>query len=350
VSVVFRADDQPVATRAEYWHHVVADSVTPLDLAVPPASLDARDRLRVGSLGPVRIAELWTGATSHAVRRRRHLSSTEPELFKIDVQTRGVGVIDQAGRQERYNRGDFTLVDLSRPCSWANQPEAGLVAVTFPRQLLPLAADDLSRLTGLRVPGSQGTGALVSSLARQLPHRLDDLNPAEATSLGTTLLDLLSVALLARLGRSSEAPAPSRRRALVASIHAYVERHLADPNLSPAQVADAHYISVRYLHQLFEPEDTTVAGLIRRRRLDRCRRDLLDPDLHHLPVAAVGARWGLPTPAHFNRIFRTAYGITPGELRRTTWSPRPVNSGHQPTTRGHASSTATLTAPGSVEP
>jgi AraC-like DNA-binding protein len=317
VTVVFRADDQPVATRADYWHHVVADSLAPLDLTIPPASLDARDQLRLGELGPVRVAELTTGATSHAVRRRRHLRSSDPELFKIDVQTRGRGVIDQGGRQERYGCGDFTLVDLSRPCAWANEPQAGLVAVTFPRQLLPIGHDDLSRLTGVRVAGDHGSGALVSSIARQLPGRLDDLDVAEAARVGTTLLDLLSVALLGRLGRSGDVPASSRRRALLVSIHSYVEQHLSDPALSPAQVADAHFISVRYLHRLFESEEATVAEHIRRRRLDRCRRDLLEPDLRDLPVAAVGARWGLPTAAHFSRAFRAAYGITPGELRRT---------------------------------
>jgi AraC-like DNA-binding protein len=316
VSVVFRADDQPVATRADYWHHVVAESVTPLDLTIPPGALDARDRLLAGELGPVRVTELSTGASSRAVRRRRHLRSSDPELFKIDVQTHGRGVIDHAGRQERYARGDFTLVDLSRPCAWANEPQAGLVAVTFPRQLLPLGHDDLSRLSGVRVTGDRGTGALVSSLARQLPARLDDLDAAEAARMGTTLLDLLSVALMARLGRSGDVPLSSRRRALMASVHAYVERHLPDSALSPARVAEAHYISVRYLHRLFEAEETTVAELIRLRRLDRARRDLLDPALRDVPVAAVGARWGLPTAAHFSRLFRTAYGVTPGELRR----------------------------------
>lgn len=315
VSVEFRADDQPVTARADYWHHVVAESLTPLDLTTRPTSLDSRDRLRVGGLGPVSVAQLSTGATSHAVRRRSHIRSSDPDLFKIDVQTHGVGVIDQFGRQERYRRGDFTLVDLSRPCAWANEPHAGLVAITFPRHLLPLSDADLSEASGVRVAGDQGTGALVSSLARQLPGRLDELDAGEAARLGTSLLDLLAVALLARLGRVREAPASARRQALVASVHAYIGRHLSDPGLSPARVADAHHISLRYLHRLFEPQETTVAELIRRRRLDRCRRDLLDPDLRDLPVAAVGARWGLPSAAHFSRLFRRTYGVTPGELR-----------------------------------
>lgn len=33
-------------------------------------------------------------------------------------------------------------------------------------------------------------------------------------------------------------------------------------------------------------------------------------------VAQIGAAVGLPDPAHFSRIFRTRYGISPRELRR----------------------------------
>lgn len=77
--------------------------------------------------------------------------------------------------------------------------------------------------------------------------------------------------------QSSTAPPPSRRRALLQRIHAFIEARLGDSELNPTTVADAHYISVRYLHKLFQTEQVTVADHIRRRRLDRCRRDLLDP-------------------------------------------------------------------------
>jgi AraC-like DNA-binding protein len=76
-------------------------------------------------------------------------------------------------------------------------------------------------------------------------------------------------------------------------------------------------VSIRYLHKLFETQEATVAEWIRRRRLERCRRDLLDPALRALPVNAIAARWGLLNAAHFSRAFRAAaYGATPGEYRR----------------------------------
>jgi AraC-like DNA-binding protein len=68
---------------------------------------------------------------------------------------------------------------------------------------------------------------------------------------------------------------------------------------------------VRYLYKLFETEPTGVAGWIRERRLERCRRDLLDPALAERPVSAVAARWGLTNAAHFSRAFRAAYGLSP---------------------------------------
>jgi AraC-like DNA-binding protein len=59
------------------------------------------------------------------------------------------------------------------------------------------------------------------------------------------------------------------------------------------------HISLRYLHRLFEDADEGVAGLIRQRRLDHCRSDLLDPVLAGRPVAATAVRWEFSSPAHF---------------------------------------------------
>ena len=87
-------------------------------------------------------------------------------------------------------------------------------------------------------------------------------------------------------------------------------------SLSPRSVASAQYISVRYLHKLFEAEETTAAEWIRERRLEHCRRDLADPALQAEPVHAIAARWGLMSAAHFTRIFRAAYGAPPAEYRR----------------------------------
>jgi AraC-like DNA-binding protein len=106
------------------------------------------------------------------------------------------------------------------------------------------------------------------------------------------------------------------RRALLIRIRAWIEEHLDHPELSPADVAAAHHISLRYLHKLFSVQQSTVAGWIRHRRLERCRRALLDPAQATRPVSAIAARWGILNAAHFSRVFRDAYGLAPAEYRR----------------------------------
>jgi AraC-like DNA-binding protein len=151
------------------------------------------------------------------------------------------------------------------------------VAVVFPRSLLALRGDELARLAAVRIPGDRGAGALISSLARQLPEHLDGCNESAGARLGSAVLDLLMVALAGRLDRTSELPRQTRRRALLQRVHAFIEQRLGDPELSPGCIAAAQYISVRSLHKLFEAQQTTVTEWIRRRRLERCARDLLDP-------------------------------------------------------------------------
>ncbi|MFD2767169.1 helix-turn-helix domain-containing protein [Micromonospora eburnea] len=92
--------------------------------------------------------------------------------------------------------------------------------------------------------------------------------------------------------------------------------------LTVVRTADAPAAERREeLHRLFAAEQTSVSAGIRRRRLDRCRRDLADPALSGLAVGTVGGRWGLPDSAHFSRLFRAAFGVPPSDYRRMSLNP-----------------------------
>jgi AraC-like DNA-binding protein len=324
MTVVFQAsDDQPISSRLEHWRHVVDETFGPA-LLRPPSRTHVPQQLVVGDVGAVRVSELriaYPTASAdrcQAARTPRLIrqSDPDPERYRVDLLVRGQLVVEQAGREAALEPGDFALVDWSRPARWATASERS-VSLMFPRALLALPHDEVARLGGVRISGRHGAGALFSSFARQVVAHLDDYGVAEGARLGTTLVDLLTAALAARLHRADELPADPRQEALRQRVHAFIEQRLADPALSPATIAGAHHVSVRYLYKLFEGRHRGVAGWVRERRLERSRRDLLDPALAARPVSAIAARWGLVDPAHFSRLFRAAYGVPPLEYRRT---------------------------------
>jgi AraC-like DNA-binding protein len=106
------------------------------------------------------------------------------------------------------------------------------------------------------------------------------------------------------------------RAEILLNVQSFIEANLGDPELDPERIARSTFISTRYLHKLFEAEGTSVCRWIRGSRLERCRRDLLDPALADETILAIASRWGLPGPEHFSRLFRSAYGCCPSELRR----------------------------------
>jgi AraC-like DNA-binding protein len=314
----FRAGDEPVTARREYWQHLAGQALGALDLCVT-GEIDPADRIVAGSVGAIRLEELTARHRGGAVRTARQVRRTASELFKIDIPLDGGGIVDQDGRRAVLRAGDFAFVDLSRPARWTMAPQR-VIAVLFPPRLLPLRSDQIRRLTATAIPGDHGSGALVPALAARMVGHLGEYGPAEEARLGGAMLDLVGAALAGCLDTAM--PPEARERAAVLQVFAYIEEHLPDPDLSPAVVAAANHLSVRALHRLFERHDTTVAVWIRQRRLERVRRDLLDPALRTRPVSAIGARWGLPNPSHLSRAFHAAYGTSPAAYRAEVSPPR----------------------------
>jgi AraC-like DNA-binding protein len=187
----------------------------------------------------------------------------------------------------------------------------------FPPSLLPFPRSRLGRLAAVRIPASAGLGDLTARFLLQLARNIDHYSPAEAARLSTAALEVLATRLARELDACGWVTPEARRHALLTTVQAFIQQHLGDSELSPAMIAAAHHISLRSLHQLFHDEGLTVAGWIRRRRLECCRRDLSDPGLASRPIAAIARSWGFSGAADFSRAFRAAHGLPPSEYRRS---------------------------------
>jgi AraC-like DNA-binding protein len=326
---VARTLDLPSGQRFEYWKHILSSTFVPLEVSAPSGDSDFRGRLRGCELGSLRFIEVM--AEAHTARRTARLVRAAPAgCYKIGLQLRGSSVLIQDGREATLTPGDFTLYDTDRPYTLAFSDPHRMLVLVFPRDMLGLPQARLAGLTATRLPGEAGgLATLIGPFLGQVAGLLDEVDTRDGVRLAGNVLDLLGTVLTERLDCAP--PDPDRaHRALMLRITAFIEEHLGEAGLAPAEIAAAHHISLRQLHKLFHASGTTVAGWIRQRRLERCEHDLRDPRWLARPVAAIGARWGYPDPAHFSRLFKSAYGRCPRDYRASAGRQGPYSPGQAP--------------------
>jgi AraC-like DNA-binding protein len=316
---VISTADVPAGERFGYWREVNSKLWAPYDLRCEPQlQRGFRAQVGVSEFGPVQATLITT--MPHSIDRTPKLiRQSDPEMFKLGCIVRGGGVVTQDGQSLVFGVGDLKLYDTSRPYLAEYAPDDlvnQVLLLRFPRSLLPLPPRDLRALSAVRIPGTRGVGALSSHFMLQLARHMDELSPSDTARLATLTLDVLTAALADALDVEGLLPPDTRRRALMAKIHAFIRENLGDSRLTPDTIATAHHISLRYLHKLFNQDGHTVAAWIRERRLEQCRRELASPHLATRPIHAIAARWGFVSAAHFSQTFRSAYGLSPRQFRQ----------------------------------
>ncbi|KUN86124.1 helix-turn-helix domain-containing protein [Streptomyces griseoruber] len=313
MSLVWTTDAVPEGERLTYWRDA-------LSRALVPMTVTARgDGPFSGRISSGRLGCLWISTVEadpqRASRTPAQIARAASDCVAVGVQTAGTATLLQDGRHARVGEGDLVVYDTSRPYALDYPGRFSTRVLHMPRRAVGLPEEDLRRVTGTALAGTEGAGALLVSFLTGLAASLPTCSPAVATRLAASVVDLFGTLVDERT--TADAPAPADpHHPLVPRIRDHIDRHLADPGLSPASVAAAHHISVRYLHRLFEEEGVTVARLIRRLRLERCARDLTRRDPAAPTVSAVAQRWGFANPAHFSRVFRAAYGRSPRDWVR----------------------------------
>ncbi|MBN9178664.1 MAG: helix-turn-helix domain-containing protein [Microbacterium sp.] len=300
-----------IARDISAFRAAVNDSFVPLHVT-SRRSDRFRGVIRGAGIDEVHISDVR--ATEHVVERTPELIARDDRPhFKVSLMLAGTGLLIQDDREAVLTPGDLAVYDTSRPYTLTFDEDFRTMVVMFPRHLITLPADMVGQLTAVRIAGSEGLGAVVSPYLMQLAANLDQFRGSTGARLAHSALDLVTTVFTRELGLDDALADP--HRALMQRIRSHIERNLASADLGPTSIAAAHFISTRHLHGLFQAQGTTVSTWIRTRRLEQCRRDLIDPVLADRPVAAIAARWGFVDAAHFSRAFKTAFDVSPSEFR-----------------------------------
>jgi AraC-like DNA-binding protein len=304
--VAVTIDTRSVASheRFAYWAESQSRLFFPLDVrAIADGAFDGRAHSH--ELGPVRVRRV--AAEAHGVRRsRRAIAASDPEQFELTLMLSGTQRLTQQGRSAVLTPGDLVCIDSSRPYAVTSPARFEMVVFAVPMVLLRPHVDLVRGRTATTIRPGDGPAGVIAPFLRAIGDGLLDGTVGERDgNIGESVVDLVR-GLYADHGT---------RPGLLAEVKSTIERRLHDPELRPATIAAAHFISTRYLHRLFEREGVTVSEWIRTRRLERSRRDLEDPALADETVLAIASRWGLRNPGHFSRLFHVAYGCTPSSVR-----------------------------------
>jgi AraC-like DNA-binding protein len=304
----------PAPHRVEFWAKSSCDAYHPLHIGT-----DAQDRFwarmwadRLGSVGVYRI----TAGANTMRRTPRDIAICDPECLHLSILVQGRLSGAQQHRAVVLHPGDITSYDTSQPAIFRADAPFELLVLRLHKADFGKSAGRISRLTAVRLPGDAGLPRLAARFFGEAALGLADGSlDRDDAGLAEHVIDLVR-RLYMDLDASGSSPRSRSSAELLLQAQAQIDARLGDPDLNPEQLARACFISTRYLHRIFEHEGLRVCDVIRSARLERCRRDLLDPAFADQPISAIASRWGLPSAAHFSRLFRESYGCAPRDFRR----------------------------------
>jgi AraC-like DNA-binding protein len=310
--MIWRSDlipekDQFASWRDACCRHVYA--VTP----ERPGRGPFRGRIEPRHFGGVDVVALT--CEGHRISRSREDIARAPsDTYILRYQGTGSAWFQQGNRELDTRSGDVIVFDPNIPFVTSALDDLDFRIWPVPRRTLdPLIATP-GRLPVSLLSRADPMGALVSNYLSTLAHHLDEIDAIAEHAIVQNMIRLVALAL--GTGRALENDGREAVRcAKFQQVLHHIERHLCDPKLTPARAAVAVGISLRQLHLLFEPEGTSFARWVQRRRLEEIHNLLASPSTRERPIAELAFAWGFNDLSTFYRAFRAVYGVRPSDIR-----------------------------------
>ncbi|MGW1029617.1 helix-turn-helix domain-containing protein [Streptomyces sp. NPDC002577] len=302
----------PARQSLEFWHDAVMATLVGMDISAEGGTYAAT--MRTDHIGDLQITTVDSDP-AEVYRAPRFIDRGDGKQVFVAVMSSGIAQVEQDDRYAELRPCDVAFFETIRPFRTCFPQQFQMKIFAVPRCLLGQPEAGLSRITGRAMRPAAGLAAVLSPFMSRLADTSESYSGPVAERLAGSVVDLLAAVAAEQLG-VQPAGLPGADRVLLLRVQRFIRWHLAEPGLTPAAIARAHRISVRYLHRLFEQEGTTVGRWILELRLHECRRELPVTDAQSGSVGSLARRWGFTSTAHFGRAFRREYGMSPTEWLR----------------------------------
>jgi AraC-like DNA-binding protein len=295
----------------EAWH----ESISVIFDVAPPAEHRPDSgfaaTVRGWHLGGLLISEVDFDS-QRFVRDRHKTVADGLDHYLVQLYATG-GLVGEAADQGRVlNGGDVQILDLTQSNVTQAAP-SGTVAIVVPRETLDQALPAPGNLHGLILRGHSGMGGLLGDYMRSLVARAEGMTMAEAPLVAQATTDMIAACF-----QSSAETAERARTVIDQTMRQRIQRHIAAHLDSPALQAEAlcsqFRISRSQLYRLFESLGG-VAHYIQEQRVTRACAELCNPAHDHRRIYEIAFALGFSSEAHFSRVFRSTFGLSPSDVR-----------------------------------
>lgn len=307
----FSSDRYPQDDRLDSWRSILARKLLALEVE-PLSDAPFRAHAALRLLPGLRFGSGVFGASIN--RRPRAIANADNDDFAIVVNLEGTLSASQRGREFTLNEGDAYLMACSESGVYARNMRGRVLCARFPSEVLaPLAHNLYDQVARPIMCKSDALRLLVSYF------RVLEDNQALGTPELRRLVVKHSHELIRLVLNPSRDQAAACRDGLGAgrlhAIKTHVMEHIGRQDLSVANVAAAHRLSIRQVQRLFENEGTTFSEFVLTERLGKIHDALSDPKRARLSISELAFDNGFSDVSYFNHAFRRRYRATPSDVR-----------------------------------
>ena len=303
----------PLQQQFDAWYDVFNQAAHAEWSFAAPGRPHFNGKLQQRQFGDIHLINCWCDPMTGR-RTRRQIAQSNGAYYGIILVQQGDELLRCGENDFRFCPGDIFLWDTTRPAEFEILSRYQKVSLIVPQDHLKRFLPNVDLFLNKKIKTQHGLGAVVAAHLTALGQNILTIGSIE----GKIAFDLSLELVITYLRSLQIEPDIAYQKPLFLQIKKYIHQNFDNPNLSPAYLAKEHSISVRYLHQLFQATGTSVSQLILQRRLEQCRRDLLQITNDN-SITEIAFRWGFSSAAYFSRAFRQQYGQSPSQYRKTSW-------------------------------
>jgi AraC-like DNA-binding protein len=312
METVFSTKEMDPIKRFSAWQEAICEHYLNVDVSSDDP-INYNGFLEKSVVGPTILTDVYL-SRQEIFRRNNHIAHLDKEVIYLMFPSKGTLLVEQSGEEKLSTPGTAVLFDSTKPYHLTCRYHCQSVYVEVPRSMLAerCSNDIISKPISLNF--SAGLGWALITFCKLIANDSDSLNKEVASKIASELTDLLAVYIDAETRHRSSYKQISKNFRFQ-SIKSFIDGRLNDPDLTPAKIAKANGISLRYLHYLFESSGISVSEWVREQRLIKCQQKLVSDKFGSDSITDIAFSMGFNSSSHFSRLFKKRFGMAPRSFR-----------------------------------